>query len=46
MAKFKKHSPVLSVVYYASWQRSYMPSTEHILSEELSYRGREPSPVP
>jgi hypothetical protein len=46
MAEIKKHPPVLSVVHYDAWQPNYMPSTEHILSEELSYRGRESSPVP
>ena len=31
--------PVLSVVDYAAWKRGYMPPSEHILIDELSYRG-------
>ena len=39
MSATKKHPPVLSVVDYDAWQRGYMPPTEHILIDELSYRG-------
>lgn len=28
-----------SVVDYAAWNRGYMPPSEHILIDELSYRG-------
>lgn len=31
--------PVLSVVDYASWEKGYMPPSEHILIDALSYRG-------
>jgi hypothetical protein len=31
--------PVLSVVDYDAWNRGYMPPTEHVLIDQLSYRG-------
>lgn len=31
--------PILSVVDYESWERGYMPPSEHILIDQLSYRG-------
>lgn len=30
--------PVLSVVDYASWEKGYMPPSEHVLIDALSYR--------
>lgn len=32
-------APVVSVVDYEAWARGYMPPSEHILIDELSYRG-------
>jgi len=34
-----KHPPVLSPVDYDAWRRGYMPPSEHILIDELSFRG-------
>lgn len=31
--------PVLSVVDYAAWEKGYMPPSEHILIDQLAYRG-------
>lgn len=31
--------PVLSVVDYVAWEKGYMPPSEHILIDKLSYRG-------
>jgi hypothetical protein len=31
--------PVLSVVDYDAWNRGYMPPSEHILIDQLAYRG-------
>lgn len=31
--------PVLSVVDYDAWEKGYMPPSEHILIDKLSYRG-------
>lgn len=31
--------PVLSIVDYAAWEKGYMPPSEHILIDKLSYRG-------
>lgn len=31
--------PVFSVVDYAAWQKGYMPPAEHIVIDQLSYRG-------
>lgn len=31
--------PLASVVDYRAWERGYMPPSEHILIDELSYRG-------
>lgn len=33
------HPPVLSVVDYAAWEKGYMPPSEHILIDQLAYRG-------
>ncbi len=33
------HAPVLSVVDYAAWEKGYMPPSEHVLIDRLSYRG-------
>lgn len=33
------HPPVLSVVDYDAWGRGYLPPSEHILIDKLSYRG-------
>ncbi len=30
---------VLSIIDYAAWEKGYMPPSEHILIDELSYRG-------
>jgi hypothetical protein len=32
-------TPVLSVVDYDAWNRGYMPPSEHILIDQLAYRG-------
>lgn len=34
-----KIGPALSPVDYDAWQRGYMPPSEHILIDELAYRG-------
>jgi hypothetical protein len=31
--------PMLSVVDYDAWERGYMPPSEHVLIDQLSYRG-------
>ena len=31
--------PVLSVVDYDAWERGYIPPSEHVLIDELAYRG-------
>lgn len=31
--------PVLSIVDYAAWEKGYMPPSEHVLIDQLSYRG-------
>ena len=31
--------PVLSVVDYDAWHKGYMPPSEHVLIDQLSYRG-------
>lgn len=31
--------PMLSVVDYGAWERGYMPPSEHVLIDQLSYRG-------
>jgi len=31
--------PVLSVVDYDAWEKGYMPPSEHVLIDKLSYRG-------
>ena len=31
--------PVLSPVDYDAWERGYMPPSEHILIDQLAYRG-------
>lgn len=31
--------PVLSVVDYAAWEKGYMPPSEHVLIDQLAYRG-------
>lgn len=31
--------PVLSVVDYDAWKKGYMPPSEHILIDQLAYRG-------
>lgn len=31
--------PVLSPVDYAAWEKGYMPPSEHILIDQLAYRG-------
>ena len=31
--------PVMSVVDYDAWERGYMPPSEHILIDQLAYRG-------
>lgn len=31
--------PVLSVVDYDAWNKGYMPPSEHVLVDKLSYRG-------
>lgn len=31
--------PLPTVVDYAAWEKGYMPPSEHILIDELSYRG-------
>lgn len=38
MAELPKR-PVLSVVDYDAWERGYMPPSEHILIDQLAYRG-------
>lgn len=35
----ERHPPMLSVVDYDAWSRGYMPPSEHILIDQLSYRG-------
>lgn len=32
-------APVLSVVDYAAWGKGYMPPSEHVLIDQLAYRG-------
>lgn len=31
--------PVLSIVDYGAWEKGYMPPSEHVLIDQLSYRG-------
>jgi hypothetical protein len=33
------NKPVATVVDYEAWNRGYMPPSEHILIDQLSYRG-------
>src|SRR3990167_7252823 len=35
----RKIGPVLSVVDYDAWEKGYMPPSEHILIDQLAYRG-------
>lgn len=35
----KRPDPVLSVVDYDAWERGYMPPSEHVLIDQLAYRG-------
>jgi hypothetical protein len=31
--------PILTVVDYDAWEKGYMPPSEHVLIDQLSYRG-------
>ena len=39
MAEAARSRPILSVVDYAAWERGYMPPSEHVLIDQLAYRG-------